>query len=231
MAAFERIVLLRRDSAVPPRHPLPPDTRLVEYDASLAEAVFALDQAHRRWGDLDRVHRRFRHGLRFFALAGSDARPGQAEAHSGWTWVAAGVPRYIDELRWQVALGASQAWVRDAFVDPARRGHRLFAVLVEAIAQQLGGAGGGAAGGAVGGAVGGAELFSDVVAGNAASLAAHAGVGFEAFGRVPALTLGDRLAWRGLPPAGLPALSAVRPQQRGLWLTRAEAAAHRERIA
>jgi GNAT superfamily N-acetyltransferase len=215
MPAFERIVLLRRDSAVPPRHPLRPDTRLVEYGASFAEAVFALDQMHRRWGDLERVQRRFRHGLRFFALARSDARPGQAEGHPGWTWVAAGVPRYIDELRWQVPLGASQAWLRDVFVNPAQRGQRLFAVLVEAIAQQLGGA----------------ELFSDVVSDNAASLAAHAGVGFEAFGRVPALTLGDRLAWRGLPPAGLPVLAAVRPQQRWLWLTRAEAAAHRERIA
>ncbi len=215
MAGFERIVLLRRDAALPPRHPLPPGIQLVEYGADLADAVFALDQAHRRWGDLARVHRRFRHGLRFFALAALDAPPGQADAHPGWTWVAAGVPRYIDELRWQVPLGASQGWLRDAFVDPARRGQRLFAMLVEAIARRLGGA----------------ELFSDVVAGNAASLAAHAGGGFRAFGQVPALTLGDRFAWRGLPPAGLPAPAAVRPQQRWLWLDRAEATAHRERIA
>jgi GNAT superfamily N-acetyltransferase len=215
MPAFQQIVLLRRDSAVLPRHPLPPGLQLIEYGAALADAVFALDQAHRRWGDLDRVHRRFRHGLRFFALAARAAQPGQAERHPGWTWVAAGVPRYIDELRWQVPLGASQAWLRDVFVDPAQRGQRLFAVLVEAITQRLGGV----------------ELFSDVVAGNRASLAAHAGLGFEAFARVPALMLGDRLVWRGLPPAALPALTAVRPQQRWLWLTRAEAAAHRERIA
>lgn len=90
---------------------------------------------------MERLAIRFEHGLRHFVL--------EHEGRSiAWSWLAAGVPRYIDELCWSVPMTTNQAWVRDAFVVPAQR---------------------------LGGSI---EFFSDVDAVNRSSLRAHAAAGF-----------------------------------------------------
>jgi len=205
---LQRIEILRRPFCDDVRRRLPEDMRLAELGAADISRIHAIALAYGERRSHERLAARFDHGLRHFILE----QGGEAIA---WTWLAAGVPRYIDELCWSVAMAPRQAWVRDAFVAPAHRGRRLLAAMLDATAQALERP---------------VEYFSDVEASNGASLRAHASAGFVPCASLRALT-SPRLVLRPRPPASLPSVDAMKPSRRLLWLDRDERDWHRAQIA
>lgn len=205
---LHRIEVLRRmtDQATP--GPLPDGINLVELGVGDIPRILADTCAHGEPRSRERLAARFDHGLRHFVLE----HDGRSVA---WSWLAAGVPRYIDELCWQVPMSDAQAWVRDIFVVPSRRGRRLFGALLGAATRRLGRP---------------IEYFSDVDRANRASLRAHAAAGFVPCASVVACQAAA-LRLRPRPPAALPGIHAVRPSRRVLWLRPEERRWHDRHIA
>lgn len=189
------VQILRRPAGHAAARPLPAGVRIVELGVDDTATICANARRHGQVRSEQRMAARFGHGLRHFMLV-QDA---QAIA---WTWLAAGVPRYVDELCWLIPMAPRQAWVRDAFVAPAQRGRRLLAVMLDATEAHLGG---------------GIEYFSDVEAGNVPSLRAHAATGFVPCARVRAAATA-KWCLRPTPPASLPPVQAIHPSRRLLWL-------------
>lgn len=205
---LHRIEFLRRPQGQLTRCSLPAGVRLVERGADEVVRICANARAHGQVRSEQRMATRFGRGLRHVVLE-------QAGDAIAWCWLAAGVPRYIDELCWSVEMAAEQAWVRDAFVAPGHRGRRLLAAMLDAAARQLGGS---------------IEYFSDVEAGNQPSLRAHAAAGFVPCASVRALEA-RCLRLRPKPPAALPTVHELRPSRRVLWLSAQERQWHGERVA
>lgn len=209
MIEFNTIVLLSRTAGVMPPKVLAPEQRFIELRTEDAERISQADRHYGRRGDMARIQRRFQHGLRYFAIE-------EGEGLVAWFWVAHAVPRYFDEMRWMIDLDNTQAWGRDAFVSPERRGQRLLAALMDNACTLDSGP---------------QHFLSDVDASNQPSLHAHEKMGFQKIAIVRSLAIGKRLLLRGRPPEGFPAPQALRPSQRVLWMSEREYAWHRERIA
>ncbi len=210
MIELQRIEILHRAAAHPSDAPLPDGMRLVELTRNELDRACMPAPGLIAPRDRQRCLARFRHRLRCFVL---EAETGDAVA---WTWLAAGVPRYLDELCWLVALQPDQAWVRDCEVLPARRGQRLLARLIEAIAQHLGRS---------------TEFLVDIDASNRASLRAHQAAGFSPIARVYGARLPGHRVLRQRPPPHLPPVTALRPQQRMIRLDADEQAWHQNHLA
>lgn len=205
---LHHVQFLRRPADHAPAVPLPGGVRLVEWGVDDVARICAVARAHGQARPEARMAARFAHGLRCFVLE----ETGEVIA---WGWFAAGVPRYVDELCWSIAMSPGQAWGRDGFVAPAQRGRRLLTAFFDAVAARLGGD---------------IEFFSDVDASNHASLRAHAAAGFVACGRVRAVA-GSTWRLRPAPPASLPRVDAIRPSRRMLRLDARELEWHRQHIA
>lgn len=207
-AEWLHIELLSRPSGHPAAWPLPDGVRLAELGPGDAARIAAAARAQGQQRSPERIAARFALGLRHFVLeAGGET--------AAWLWLAAGVPRYIDELCWSVAMAPGQAWVRDSLVAPARRGQRLYAALLDAVTARLDRP---------------TEYFVDIDVSNASSLRAHAAMGFVPLARVRALAT-PWLVLRPRPPAALPPVQALRPRRRVLRLSRSEREWHRAHIA
>lgn len=206
---FHRTCILRR----PAGHL--GDARLPEgitFHALGRDDLPRLDAAVRALGNPSRLPRFIArydaHGLRPYAFESDGALV-------AWLWLAAGVPRYLDELCWQVPMAANQAWFRDGVVLPAWRGRRVIVLLIETVVRRLGPT---------------VEFFSDVSASNASSLRAHAAAGFVPIAQLRSVE-SPWLRLRSRPPAVLPTVTAIRPSQRLLWLDRGDRAWHHAHIA
>jgi GNAT superfamily N-acetyltransferase len=209
MIEFNNIVLLSRTRGATTPRPLAEGQRFIELREQDAERIAQADRRYGRRGEMGRILRRFQHGLRYFAIE-------EDEGLVAWFWVAHAVPRYLDELAWLINLDNSQAWARDAFVSPERRGQRLIAALMETACT----------------VDSGPQLFlSDVDSYNLPSLRAHEKMGFRKVATVRSLAIGKRLLLRGRPPQGFPPPQDLRPAQRLLWMSQEEYAWHCGRIA
>jgi len=210
MIELQKIEILYRPAGYAGDWPLPDGLRLVELGPESAARIGALarDQGQNR--SPERVAARFRHGLRYFLL--EDER-GEGVA---WLWLAAGVPRYLDEMCWQIALQPHQAWLRDGVVIPAWRGKRLLACFLQAVTRHLERP---------------VDLFVDIDAANTASLRGNYAAGFTRLTTLRGAILSPRLVVRQQPPAVLPPVTALRPRRRWLWLGRSEAEWHQAHIA
>lgn len=210
MIELQHIEILQRPAAHAASTRLPPGLRLVELDSGETDRACVPAPAEVAPRDRARVSARFRQGLRFFVL---ETDRGDAVA---WTWLAAGVPRYLDELCWLIDMRPGQAWIRDCEVVPSRRGQRLLAGLIDAVVRRLGTP---------------TELFVDIERSNPASLRAHRAAGFGRIALVRGMTLSQRLVLRQRPPAALPPVTALSPRRRLLRLDRDQLAWHRAHIA
>ncbi len=184
--------------------------RLVELRHDAIERISRNYRQQGMRGDVARIARRFELGARFFAIEGDDG------GLVAWTWVLVGVPRYLDEFGWLFELEEDQAWGRDAFVIPSRRGCRLLLAL---------------AGGAAVMEARPLQLFSDVDPANTASMRAHLALGLRPLAKIRALAIGDRLVIRQRPSSALPRIEQVRPHRRLLWRSDRELGWHRANIA
>lgn len=209
MIELNTIVLLSRTAGVQPPRALAQGQRFIELHEGDAERISQADRRFGRRGDMGRILRRFQHGLRYVAIE-------EDEGLIAWFWVAHNVPRYFDEMAWMIGLDNTQAWGRDAFVAPERRGQRLLATMMDLACTLDSGP---------------RHFLSDVDAINLPSLRAHEKMGFRRIATVRSLAIGKRLLLRGKPPAGFPAPHALRPAQRVLWMSREEYAWHCARIA
>jgi hypothetical protein len=209
MISITRLVLLSRQPASLPHVELQSNQTFVELRATDAERISRTEQGYGRRGDITRIRRRFERGLRYFGIE-------EQGSLVAWQWTVHGVPRYLDELCWEIPLNLQQAWLRDVFVAPTHRGRRMMAVLFAK------------AGALVGDPV---SYFSDVDVSNRASLRAHRHLGFEPFARVLAVQIGARFVLRSMPPSTLPHPGAISPERRLLRLSDAEHEWHRQRIA
>lgn len=205
---LHRVEILRRAAEHASHAPLPAGIDMVERGVGDLSRILADSGAHGERRHADRLASRFEHGLRHFILE----HDGRSVA---WTWLAAGVPRYLDELCWSVPMTADQAWVRDAFVVPTHRGRRLLGGLLDAATQHLGGP---------------IEYFSDIDSANRRSLRAHAAAGFVRCASVVGVQAFS-LCLRPRPPLALPPVHALRPSRRVLWLDREEREWHCRHIA
>lgn len=208
MFEFNAIVLLRRAAGNPCDVSLTDEQRFVELKADDTSRISQAYRKQGRTGDQARIQNRFERGFRCFAVT-------EGEEMVAWFWALHGIPRYLDEMGWLFPLDKRQVWVRDAFVVPERRGKKVLAAML-----------------AIGTTIEpeASEYISDVSSSNKPSLRAHHGMGFEPFATVRGLSLGP-LLWRGGFPAGLPQPSALRPQQRLVWMSAEERAWHRAQIA
>ena len=209
MIEFNAIALLRRPAATSCQSPLCGDQRFLEMREGERARLSAAYRANGMSGNPDRLQRRFDHGMRCFGI---DER-GELIA---WFWALHGVPRYFDELAWQIPLSSTQVWLRDAFVVPRRRGRRLLIAMM---------------GAGIDVEATPAEYFSDVSVSNLPSLRAHRSLGFERFATVRCLRVGARGFWRSAPPAGLPPPTGLRPEAKRLVLSPEELAWHRAQMA
>lgn len=207
---LQRVEILSRPAGPTAPRPLPEGVRLRELGPDAAPRICALARSQGQTRTPERVAGRFGHGLRYFMLETED---GEGIA---WLWLAAGVPRYLDELCWQVEMQPGQGWLRDAAVAPAHRGRRLYAALLEAVAAHLHAP---------------IEYFVDIESSNQASLRAHRAAGFTPVARVHGVVLGPRWVLRQRPPAALPPVTALRPHRRLLRLSPEELAWHEAHIA
>lgn len=209
MIQFDAIALLRRPAAKQCTMSLSEDQQFIELREADLDSLIAAYRANGMSGKPDRMLTRYRHGMRCFGIREGDELV-------AWFWALHGVPRYMDELAWQLPLTESQVWLRDAFVAPKRRGRRLLVAMmgqgmtVESTPM---------------------EYFSDVSVSNRPSLRAHHAMGFSRFATVRSLRLGEGWFWRSLPPDGLPTPSALRPSQQRLRMSADEIAWHRAQIA
>lgn len=209
MIHFDAIALLRRPAATQCTMTLSEEQRFVELREADMDRLVAAYRANGMSGKPERILRRYRHGMRCFGII-------EGEELVAWFWALHGVPRYMDELAWQLPLTPSQVWLRDAFVVPKRRGRRLLVAMmgqgmsVESTPM---------------------EYFSDVSVSNRPSLRAHDAMGFSRYATVRCLRIGEAWFWRSLPPQEFPAPARIRPAQRRLRLTAQEIAWHREQIA
>jgi GNAT superfamily N-acetyltransferase len=209
MIEFNTIVLLSRARGAMPPKPLAEGQRFIELRVEDAERVSRADRRFGRRGDMARILRRFQHGLRYFAIE-EDGTP------IAWFWVAHAVPRYLDEMCWLINLDNTQAWARDAFVSPERRGNRLIGVLMDHACTVDSGP---------------QQFLSDVDSYNYPSLRAHQKMGFQRIATVRSLSIGKRLLLRGRPPENFPSPQALRPTQRAMWMSQEEYEWHRGMIA
>lgn len=209
MIEFNSIVLLSRTRGVMPPRALAEGQRFIELHQADAERIAQTDRRFGRRGDMARILRRFQHGLRYFAIE-------EDEGLVAWFWVAHAVPRYLDEMRWMISLDNTQAWARDAFVAPARRGQGLIAALMEHASTVDSGP---------------QQFLSDVDSYNYPSLRAHRKMGFRRIATVRSLSIGKRFLLRGRPPEEFPVPQSLRPAQRALWMTQEEYAWHCGMIA
>jgi GNAT superfamily N-acetyltransferase len=209
MIELNSIVLLSRTRGVMPPKALASGQRFIEVCVEEAERIAQTDRCFGRRGDMGRIQRRFQHGLRYFAIE-------EEQGIVAWFWVAHAVPRYLDEMRWLISLDNTQAWARDAFVSPERRGHRLIAALMEHACTVDDGP---------------QQFLSDVDSYNYPSLRAHEKMGFRRIATVRSLSLGKRFLLRSRPPEGFLSPQALRPAQRALWMSQEECVWHRGMIA
>ncbi|MGH8027876.1 MAG: GNAT family N-acetyltransferase [Pseudoxanthomonas sp.] len=209
MIEFNAIVLLGRDPGFVRDGALTGDQRFIELRIEDTERISQADRRYGRRGDPSRIRDRFSHGLRFFAVE-------EAQGLVAWFWVAHNCPRYFDELCWQLDLGATHAWGRDAFVAPERRGRRVLTAMMDLAAtldeRPV-------------------RYLSDVSASNFISLRAHKSLGFKRLATVSSLALGKRLLIRSRPPECIPYPRAIRPERRWLRLSPEELQWHRAHIA
>ncbi|KRA42325.1 hypothetical protein [Pseudoxanthomonas sp. Root630] len=209
MIGFDAIALLRRPAATERTRLMDEGQQFIELRNEDLGRLVAAYRANGMSGRPERLQRRFDYGMRCFGI---DER-GELIA---WFWALHGVPRYFDELAWQIPLSTSQVWLRDAFVVPKRRGRRLLIAMmgagIDVEATPM-------------------VYYSDVSVSNVPSLRAHRALGFERFGTVRCLRLGGRWFWRSAPPAGLPAPSGLRADAPRILLTPEELAWHRAQMA
>ncbi|MEO6102107.1 MAG: hypothetical protein ABIP44_00520 [Pseudoxanthomonas sp.] len=209
MIEFNAIVLLGRNPGFVRETVLTADQRFIELHAEDAERVAREDRRYGRRGDMGRILARFGHGLRLFAVE-------EEQGLVAWFWMAHACPRYFDEMCWLMDMQATHVWARNAFVAPERRGRRLLTAMMD-LAGTL--------------EKRPMRYLSDVSASNWISLRAHRALGFEKLATVRSLALGKRLLIRSRPPACIPYPSAIRPEQRVLWLSEEEQRWHRAHIA
>ena len=158
----------------------------------------------------ERVERRQRNGLLFFALQVD----GIVVAS---TWIVTGGQRYIDELGWALALGSDAFWLRDVFVAPAWRGRGVFQAFIAAIARDH---------------VRPCQaVWSDVDWVNAQSMRAHLSAGFEVRSRLRALDFFGRVRFRGAVPSWDLPIREIAPGSRVLVLRGRALRRHQELIA
>jgi hypothetical protein len=122
-----------------------------------------------------RITGRLRQGLTFHAFM-------DGGAVAATTWLALSGERFLDEAMLAAKIGADMAWLRDVFVQPARRGRRLFGAAIAALE--------------AGPLAGRSTLWSFVEATNTASLRAHRKLEFWPVGHIRSLALFDRLMLR-----------------------------------
>ena len=209
MIEFNAIALLRRRAATSCQLPLAEGQRFLEMHESDKARLVQAYRANGMSGKPERLQRRYDHGMRCFAIE-------EGERIVAWFWALHGVPRYFDELAWQIPLSTTQVWLRDAFVVPRRRGRRLLIAMM---------------GAGIDVEATPAEYFSDVSVSNLPSLRAHRSLGFERFATVRCLRVGARGFWRSAPPAGLPPPTGLRPEAKRLVLSPEELAWHRAQMA
>lgn len=210
MIELQKIEILRRPADYEGDWPLPPGIRLLELNPDATARICALARSQGQTRTPELVAARFGHGLRYFLLESED---GEGLA---WLWLAAGVPRYLDELCWMVRLRQNQGWLRDGVVLPAIRGQRMLARLLQAVTSRLGRP---------------TELFVDIETSNTPSLRANYACGFNHLATVHGAIVSPRLVLRQRPPRALPPVDGLRPGRRWLWLDRNEAAWHRAHLA
>lgn len=209
MIEFNSIVVLSRDAGTEHKGSLADGQQFIELRVQDAGRISHADRCHGRRGVMDRIHHRFRQGMRYFAIE-------EGESLVAWFWVVHAAPRYLDEMCWMIQLQATHVWARDAFVAPSHRGRRLLMVMMER-ASVLDGRP--------------VTYLSDVSESNWISLRAHMSLGFKKIATVRSLAIGKRLLLRSLPPACLLQPQAIRPMQRLLWLSDEEYDWHRAHIA
>lgn len=209
MIELHNIVILERSMVPGGDANMPGRLRYVERHRDEIALIESADLKHGRKRSRERIERRFDNGFRYVTLE-NDGGP------VAWFWALVGGVRYLDELRWSIALDHDQVWARDAFVVPELRGRRMLLALMTAAAAAEGRA---------------MRVYSDVDAVNLPSLRAHAAMGFRRICTVRALTLADRLTLRSRAPACLSLPAAIRPMQRVLWLSPGEHAWHLAQIA
>jgi GNAT superfamily N-acetyltransferase len=128
------------------------------------------------------VATRLERGLRYCALFEED----RAVAS---TWILPAGERFLEELGVGFPVPPDGLWLRDVWVPPAERGRGRFARLLDAVRRRWPDR---------------PALWSDARHGNARSLRAHRGYGFEAGGRYEAVHLFSRvllrLRWSGTVP-------------------------------
>ena len=202
-------IIFQRPASCPVTARLSEGEHLLELQADATDRISQCYRQQGMRGDPARISRRFSNGARFFAIE-------QDGVLIAWTWALIGVPRYMDEFAWMIQLDQNQAWGRDAFVLPSRRGKRLLLALVDAAAILEGRA---------------MQFFSDVDPANRVSMQAHLAMGMTPLTRIRALSIGQRLIVRQRPDPALPPLQGMRPDQRLLWMKPDDLQWHRMRIA
>lgn len=203
-------VVFWRPAQAPAAAQLAAGERLLELGEDAVGDIAQCYRQHGMRGDRARIARRFALGARFFAIEAGD------EGLVAWTWALVGVPRYLDEFGWMFELEPDQAWGRDAFVVPSRRGSRMLLALVNAAAVMEARA---------------LQLFSDVDPANLASMQAHLTIGMRPLAKVRALAIGNRLLVRQRPAPGLPPIGQMQPQHRLLWRGNRQLDWHQAHIA
>ena len=143
------------------------------------------------------VERRFAHGLRYFELR----RDAETIAT---TFIVSRGTRFIDELGLHFAVPENSIWLRDVFVSPRFRGHRVFEQLFDELLHAV--------------FPGVTTIWSDTTSTNAASLRAHAKYGFREVGSLRALIFLRTLMWRFSPNGLASPCDGYQVQRRFLWL-------------
>jgi hypothetical protein len=203
-------VVFWRPAQAPDAVQLAAGERLLELREDAVGDIAQSYRQHGMRGDMARIARRFALGAKFYAIEA------EGQGLVAWTWGLVGVPRYLDEFGWLFELESDQAWGRDAFVVPSRRGHRMLLALINAAsvveARPL-------------------QLFSDVDPANVASMQAHLAMGMRPVAKIRALAIGRRLLLRQRPVPALPPVGAVQPRRRLLWRTGQSLEWHEAHIA
>lgn len=203
-------VVFWRAAQAPDAVQLAAGERLVELREEAVDDIARAYRRHGMRGDAARIARRFSLGAKFYAIEAD------GDGLVAWTWALVGVPRYLDEFGWLLELAPDQAWGRDAFVVPSRRGHRMLLALINAAAvveaRPL-------------------QLFSDVDPANLASMQAHLAMGMRPVAKIRALAIGERLLFRQRPVPALPPVGHVQPRRRVLWRNGPSLDWHRAHIA
>lgn len=142
--------------------------------------------------DDTRVASRIRNGMKFYAAF-------QGDMVIAYLWLHSVSHRFFDEIGVFVKHGSNDLWLRDVYVVPEKRGQRVFGTVISAIIREY--------------YPDSCTLYSDVMSGNKASLAAHENLGLTVVGHVRFTRILGRVLYRKIDVKDLDAYGYKYPQK------------------